>query len=204
VPSKPLALDKAGERAALPTPTLPPSRPYYFTSLSCHRSLLARPLSLLRYHIRLSTINAPSSLFRILRARRNPLLLSPPLAAAAPLLAHPRPRLNSPSSTTAPHIAPHRTFRHRARPHCLTSLAPDTASTLVASASSCNNALAPCARQPREELALSLQQRKLATTPPKPNKEPVLPYTPAVYFQTKQLSRLGTRPATASSKNTLF
>ena len=167
-------------------------------------SLPPRPLSLLRYQIiNLSaTVDAPSSLFRILRARRTPLLLSPP--PPRPLLATPRPRLNSPSSTTAPNIAPHRTFRHRARPHCLTSLAPDTASTLVASASSCNNALAPCARQPREELALSLQQRKLATTPPKPNKEPVLLYTPAVYFQTKQLYRLGTRPATASSKNTPF
>jgi len=55
-------------------------------------------------------------------------------------------------------------------------------------------------------LLSTLQQRKLATNPTHfNNKEPVLPYTPAVYFQTKQLYRPGTPPSDSFfKKNTLF
>jgi hypothetical protein len=79
------------------TPTLPPSPPCYLPTspLSALPSLPPRPLSLLRYHIRLSNIHAPSSLFRILRARRKSsfaFAAALALAAAAPLLARPRPR----------------------------------------------------------------------------------------------------------------
>ena len=161
-------------RYLLPHSFTPSRTLSYFSPPPCHhRSLLARCRCC---DIPSHPVDAPSSLFRILRARRNPFAFAAALAAAAPLLARPRPRLNSPSSTPALHIAPHRTAHFDFEHGLIVGLhvAPDTASTLVASASSCN-ALAPCARLTKS-LPSALQQRKLATNPTNfNNKESVLP-----------------------------